>query len=125
MHVILKNGWQDRRSSRAVRGFEEFRATVENTRRSWSPRSPASGRDLHRAAEILARNKPMAVIWAMGITQHTSGVLNVLSLANLQMLLGNLGVAGRRGQPAPRPEQRPGGLRHGRAAERVLPATSP
>jgi formate dehydrogenase major subunit/formate dehydrogenase alpha subunit len=36
----------------------------------------------------------MAVIWAMGITQHTSGVLNVLSLANLQMLLGNLGVPG-------------------------------
>jgi formate dehydrogenase major subunit/formate dehydrogenase alpha subunit len=36
----------------------------------------------------------MAVIWAMGITQHTSGVLNVLSLANLQMLLGNLGVRG-------------------------------
>jgi formate dehydrogenase major subunit/formate dehydrogenase alpha subunit len=36
----------------------------------------------------------MAVIWAMGITQHTTGVLNVLSLANLQLLLGNLGMAG-------------------------------
>jgi formate dehydrogenase major subunit/formate dehydrogenase alpha subunit len=30
----------------------------------------------------------------MGITQHTTGVINVLSLGNLQMLLGNLGVAG-------------------------------
>lgn len=30
----------------------------------------------------------------MGITQHTSGVLNVLSLGNLQMLLGNMGVPG-------------------------------
>jgi formate dehydrogenase major subunit/formate dehydrogenase alpha subunit len=36
----------------------------------------------------------MAVIWAMGITQHTTGVLNVLSLANLQMLLGNMGLPG-------------------------------
>src|SRR5258707_4615314 len=36
----------------------------------------------------------MAVIWAMGITQHTTGVSNVLSLANLQMLLGNMGVPG-------------------------------
>jgi formate dehydrogenase major subunit/formate dehydrogenase alpha subunit len=36
----------------------------------------------------------MAAIWAMGITQHTTGVLNVLSLANLQMLLGNMGVPG-------------------------------
>jgi formate dehydrogenase major subunit/formate dehydrogenase alpha subunit len=30
----------------------------------------------------------------MGITQHTTGVLNVLALANLQMLLGNMGVPG-------------------------------
>src|SRR5574341_1251891 len=36
----------------------------------------------------------MAIIWAMGITQHTTGVMNVLSLGNLQMLLGNMGVAG-------------------------------
>ena len=36
----------------------------------------------------------MAVIWAMGITQHTTGVSNVLNLANLQMLLGNMGVPG-------------------------------
>jgi len=30
----------------------------------------------------------------MGITQHTVGVANVMSCANLQMLLGNMGVAG-------------------------------
>jgi formate dehydrogenase major subunit/formate dehydrogenase alpha subunit len=36
----------------------------------------------------------MAVIWAMGITQHIVGVRNVMDLANLQMLLGNMGVAG-------------------------------
>ena len=33
-------------------------------------------------------------MWAMGITQHIVGVRNVMSLANLQMLLGNLGVPG-------------------------------
>ena len=36
----------------------------------------------------------MAVMWAMGITQHIVGVSNVMALANLQMLLGNLGVPG-------------------------------
>jgi predicted molibdopterin-dependent oxidoreductase YjgC len=36
----------------------------------------------------------MAVIWAMGITQHIVGVRNVMTLANLQMLLGNMGVPG-------------------------------
>jgi predicted molibdopterin-dependent oxidoreductase YjgC len=38
--------------------------------------------------------KPMAVIWAMGITQHIVGVRNVMTLANLQMLLGNMGKPG-------------------------------
>jgi formate dehydrogenase alpha subunit len=96
MHVILKNGWHDRRFiDERCEGFEEFAATTER----YSPEvaSEISGvpaEDVRRAAEILSRNKPMAVIWAMGITQHTTGVLNVLSLASLQLLLGNLGVPG-------------------------------
>jgi len=49
---------------------------------------------LHAAANLLAQSRPMAVIWAMGITQHTTGVVNVLALANLQLLLGNMGVPG-------------------------------
>jgi formate dehydrogenase alpha subunit len=96
MRVILENGWQDRRFiHERCEGFEEFREALEKY-----PPETVSGltgvpaADLRRAAEVLARNKPMAVVWAMGITQHTTGVLNVLSLANLQMLLGNLGVPG-------------------------------
>jgi predicted molibdopterin-dependent oxidoreductase YjgC len=38
-------------------------------------------------------NKPAAIVYAMGITQHTTGVDNVKSLANLAMLTGNVGVA--------------------------------
>src|SRR5574340_1315000 len=49
---------------------------------------------LYQAAEILAVNRPSAVIWAMGITQHITGVRNVMDLANIQMLLGNMGVPG-------------------------------
>ncbi len=49
---------------------------------------------LYQAAEIMAQNSPMAVMWAMGITQHIVGVRNVMDLANLQMLLGNIGVPG-------------------------------
>ena len=30
----------------------------------------------------------------MGITQHTVGVANVMTCANLQMLLGNMGIPG-------------------------------
>jgi formate dehydrogenase alpha subunit len=96
MHLILQSGWQDQRFiDGRCEGFEELRATVAR----YTPERVAAltgvpAGDLHRAAEILARNRPLAVVWAMGITQHTTGVLNVLSLANLQMLLGNLGVPG-------------------------------
>ena len=35
-----------------------------------------------------------AIIYSMGITQHTTGTDNVLSLANLAMLTGNMGKPG-------------------------------
>ena len=96
MHIMLKNGWQDQAFiDGRCEGFEDFKATIE----AYTPESVArttgvSVEDLTQAAELLALNKPMAVIWSMGITQHTTGVSNVLSLGNLQMLLGNMGIRG-------------------------------
>ena len=49
---------------------------------------------LYKAVDIIRDNSPMAVFWAMGITQHTVGVHNVFALADLQMLLGNFGKPG-------------------------------
>jgi predicted molibdopterin-dependent oxidoreductase YjgC len=96
MHIILEKGWEDSSFiDERTEGFEEFKATVEK----YNPQlvSHITGipvERLYEAAEILSVNKPMAVIWAMGITQHIVGVRNVMDLANLQMLLGNLGVPG-------------------------------
>jgi formate dehydrogenase major subunit/formate dehydrogenase alpha subunit len=96
MHLILKNGWEDKDFIAArTEGYEEFAATIEQ----YPPERVCEitgipVEKLMRAAEILALNKPMAVVWAMGITQHIVGVRNVMSLANLQMLLGNMGVEG-------------------------------
>jgi len=50
--------------------------------------------EIVEAAHLLAENRPGALLYAMGITQHTTGHQNVLSTANLQMLLGNMGVPG-------------------------------
>jgi formate dehydrogenase alpha subunit len=96
MRVILENGWHDQAFVDArCEGFEEFKATVEKyTLEMVSEITGVPAEDIYRAAEMLAHNKPMAVIWAMGITQHTTGVMNVLTLGNLQMLLGNMGVPG-------------------------------
>lgn len=96
MYIILEKGWEDKSFiEERTEGFDEFKASVMN----YPPEevSETTGipvEKLNEAAEILAVNSPMAVIWAMGITQHIVGVRNVMDLANLQMLLGNMGKAG-------------------------------
>ena len=96
MHLILKHGWEDRAFiSARTEGFDEFAANLAG----YDPETVAGitgipVEKLEQAAEMLGTIKPGAVIWAMGITQHIVGVQNVQSLANLQMLLGNLGMPG-------------------------------
>jgi len=43
------------------------------------------------AARIYANEKPSAILYAMGITQHSHGTDNVIATANLAMLTGNVG----------------------------------
>ncbi len=96
MYIILEKGWEDKEFiANRTEGFDEFRASIEQyppQKVSELTRIPVE--KLYEAAEILATQKPMAVMWAMGITQHIVGVRNVMDLANLQMLLGNIGVPG-------------------------------
>lgn len=96
MHIILEKGWENRAFiQERTEGFEEFQQNIAQ----YDPETVAEITNvpqelLYNAAEIFSQNHPMAVIWAMGITQHTVGVQNVMTLANLQMLLGNMGVPG-------------------------------
>jgi formate dehydrogenase major subunit/formate dehydrogenase alpha subunit len=96
MNIILEKGWEDRKFiAERTEGFEEFQEIISQ----YSPEVVSDithipVNKLYRAAEILATNKPMSVMWAMGITQHIVGVRNVMDLANLQMLLGNIGIPG-------------------------------
>ena len=96
MKVILDEGWEDKEFIKhRTEGFEEVKAVLKDyTPEKVSKITGVSIEDLNEAARILAENKPASVLWAMGITQHTTGVGNVMSLANLQMLLGNMGLPG-------------------------------
>jgi len=49
---------------------------------------------LVEAARLYARADAAAILYAMGITQHTKGTNNVKCIANLAMLTGNLGRPG-------------------------------
>jgi len=96
MYLILENGWEDKAFiEERCENFDEFKATVmQYPPERASEITGISVEDLRQAAQLMGENHPMAVIWAMGITQHIVGVRNVMDLANLQMLLGNMGKPG-------------------------------
>lgn len=98
MHHIIENGWQDRKFiEQRTRGFEFLKETVmreEYDLKSVSRITGVEETDLATAAEWIAKSKPAATLFSMGITQHTVGVDNVKSVANLMMLTGNIGKPG-------------------------------
>lgn len=96
MYIILEKGYEDKEFvANRTENFDEFKANVmQYTPEVASEITGVPVEQLYEAAEILGTSKPGAVLWAMGITQHIVGVQNVRTCANLQMLLGNLGVPG-------------------------------
>ncbi len=96
MHVIIREGWHDEDFiAERTEGFEELKALVEKyTPEVTSQITGVPAEDIEEAARMLADHRPGSLLYAMGITQHTVGVPNVMSCANLQMLLGNMGVPG-------------------------------
>ncbi len=93
MHIILKEGWENKEFiSTRTEGFEELKKDLEN----YPPEkveeiTGISQADLRAIAETYAKAKKGTIVYAMGITQHITGTENVLSLANLAMLTGNIG----------------------------------
>jgi formate dehydrogenase major subunit len=93
---VFQNGWEDKAFiSQRVYGMDDVRAEVAK----WTPDevervSGAKGEELHRVAEIMAKNRPSTLIWCMGATQKTVGTANVRAYSILQLALGNMGRAG-------------------------------
>jgi len=96
-HVLIKENLYDREYvSTRCEGFDELAKTLEK----YTPEHVAEicgikdPSQIVKAARIFAESRPMALYYCMGITQFKSGVNGVKCCANLQMLLGNLGVPG-------------------------------
>jgi formate dehydrogenase alpha subunit len=97
MHIILhkKELHKKEHIETCTVGFEEFAANLEK----YTPEYVAEITgvpvdDLEAAAVMYAESSPASILYAMGITQHTSGTDNVKTLGNLAMLCGNIGVVG-------------------------------
>ena len=96
MHVILKNGWQDQAFiDERCEGFDELKKMVEDyTPEKVAEITGVDAADIEKIAEVYSQAKAASIVYCMGITQHTTGVDNVKSLANLAMLTGNMGREG-------------------------------
>lgn len=93
MHVILKEGLQNEAFiAERTEGFEAFREIVERyTPERVEEITGIPADQIVEAARIYGRAERATIVYSMGITQHTTGVDNVVSIANLAMLTGNVG----------------------------------
>jgi len=93
LHIIIAEGWYDADFVQTrTEGFEELKETVKD----YPPAivSQITGvpvDDLFQAARLYAQSSKALILFAMGITQHTTGTDNVLALANLAMVTGHVG----------------------------------
>jgi len=76
-------------------GFDAVRQTVLGYTPDAAERiSGIPAKDLEEAARIFGSAERGAIVYAMGITQHTTGTDNVQALANLVLATGNIGREG-------------------------------
>ena len=96
MHIILKNHWEDQTFIyNYTTGFEQFKLALDTYTLGYVSRQTGVDKDsLQRAAEILSSTRPMAIVWGMELARNPHGRKNILSLVNLQLMLGNFGIPG-------------------------------
>ncbi len=95
-HVIIRDGLYDADYvARRTEGFEDLKAAVAKFTPAYVETiTGVPAADLEQAARMYATSKPAAILYSMGITQHSTGHLAVLAVANLAMLTSNVGVEG-------------------------------
>jgi len=96
MNVTLNKGLEDKEFvNKRTEGFKELKEVVKNYNPEKVEKITGIAKELIiKAAGIYAKAKSASIVYSMGITQHTTGVDNVVSCANLAMLTGNVGRPG-------------------------------
>jgi len=96
IHVIIEEDLWDRDYVRErTEEFESLKSAVAEYTPEYVERICGIASDqLRRAARMYAKAPKAMILYAMGITQHSTGTDNVKSLANLAMLCGNVGIEG-------------------------------
>ncbi len=93
MNVLISENLYDKNYvDSCTVGFEDLKKKVlEYPPERAAQISGVSADTIRDLARRLAAVKPAMLMYTLGITEHICGVNNVMSCANLQMLLGNVG----------------------------------
>ncbi len=93
MNVLISENLYDKKYvDSCTVGFEELKKkAMEYPPERAAEISGVSADMIRDLARKLASVKPAMLMYTLGITEHICGVNNVMSCANLQMLLGNVG----------------------------------
>ena len=96
MHVILEEGLADEAFiDERTEGFEELpKLLAAYTPEVVEQISGVPAERIRTAARIFGTAARASILYSMGITQHSHGTENVLAIANLALLTGNLGRPG-------------------------------
>ncbi len=94
--VIVDEGLADQAFiAERCENFDAFKESLNNFDLDFVEKTTGvPGEQIAEAARVYATSRPAAILYAMGITQHSHGTDNVLAIANLAMLTGNIGRAG-------------------------------
>ncbi|KKR78823.1 MAG: Formate dehydrogenase, alpha subunit [Candidatus Nomurabacteria bacterium GW2011_GWA2_40_9] len=93
MHVIIEEALEDKNFIKErTEDYEKLKKTVKRyTPEKVSKITGIEESKIIEVARLYGKADKASIIFSMGITQHTTGTDNVLSLANLAMLTGNVG----------------------------------
>ena len=96
MKIIIDNDLQDDEFIKnRTKGYEEMKEVVmKYDVEKVSEITEASVEEITKAALDYAKADKAAIVYSLGITEHSHGADNVMSCANLAMLTGNIGREG-------------------------------
>ncbi len=92
-HVILQNGWE---AAEYIAEHTENFAEFEKITGKYAPENASAitgvpTTKIEAAARVIGNSTNVAIYYTMGVTQHTSGVDNVMAVSNIALLTGNIG----------------------------------
>jgi len=93
LQAIISRGWYNKAFvEERTEGFKALAESVkEYTPEAVEAITGVPAKDIEEAARLYAQSPDSSILYAMGITQHVTGTNNVLALANLAMVAGQVG----------------------------------